>query len=255
MIKTKEVWTSIWGEMLNDKDKVIKETSLDRTGFSGECYEQIKSCICTGMKNVLETGCGTGRFIIALAQDYPDIEFEGSDLSERSVALASTGAEQRDLKNAVFYQDDMLSLKPKQPAYDLVYNEGSVEHFKHGNDIKVIKNMISIIKPGGRFLMGVPNQHCYIHTIQKKLAGPFYKYGYERSYKRNELYKILTDGGLEDIKCSGVGYAHACRRYGFPFTIFGNKYESLKQTDPRKAEKINDKKGFFLFISGRKPLA
>jgi len=252
MKQAEAVWGSIWSEFLEDKEKALKETNLHKSGFSGECYQQIIGCVNEDTKAVLETGCGTGRFIIALAQQYPNIQFEGSDISPESVALATAGAKLRDLNNVYFYVDDLKKLEPRQKSYDLIFNEGSVEHFKNGQDLEVMNQMYKYVNTGGQLLIGVPNYHCYVHTINKKLQGPFYEYGYEKSYKEAELVEMMKSLSLDNIECRGVGYEHACRRYGFPYTLVAKKFNRLKETDPAKAEQINNRKGFFIFAKGQK---
>lgn len=248
---SKEVWSDIWRQFQKDPETILKHTRVDN-GFAGDCYQEIKRRLPNTAKKVLEVGCGTGRFLIKLAEECPNIYFEGSDLSEKAVQLAQAGAKLRGLKNVVFQPDDMTRPKPKYDQYDYIYNEGSVEHFRGKQDLEVLKTLLKLVKPDGIFMFGVPNHRCYVHTINKTLQGPFYRYGFERSYKREQLEKYLNELGLSEQEIKGVGLRHGWQRYGFPYTLFVKRYEKMLKANKKRAEHWNDKYGFFLFASGKK---
>lgn len=245
------VWSKIWKDLGKDPQTILKNTSIDK-GFSGECYDLIKSKVPPQAKNILEVGCGTGRFLIKLAEEHPKIFFKGSDISPESIKLAQAGAELRQLKNIKFSVDDMTKPNETANSYDMVYNEGSVEHFRKTKDKEILKKLLNLVKPGGLLLFGVPNYRCYVHTINKALAGPFYRYGYERSYKKETLQDYLSELGLSETDVKGIGLQHGWQRYGFPYTLFVKKYLKMKEKDPKKAQNWNEKYGFFLFASGKK---
>ncbi len=132
------------------------------------------------------------------------------------------------------------------------FSEGLIEHFRGKQDLENVKILNKFVTPGGYVLFGVPNLRCYVHTINKALALGFYKYGFERSYKKEQLQEYLNILGVSDQKIEGVGFTHAMKRYGFPYTLWLKKYENLLISDPQKAAEWNDQYGFFIFAGGKK---
>ncbi len=251
MQSKKDVWSSNWQRFQKNPELIHEHTRI-RPGFAQECYQIIAKHLSPDTKTILELGCGTGRFTLQLAQDYPNSTFEGSDISEEAVKLAQAGALLRNINNAVFHRDDITSLQPLQQEYDLVFNEGTVDIFPGDKDYEVLKGLYHFVKPGGLLLIGVPNKRCYVHTINKYLQGRFYKYGFERSYSREQLKEYFSRLGLTDIQVQGVSFCHGCKRYGYPAKILAHIYQWLSKRDTKIIEKWDDLYGFYLFVSGRK---
>ncbi len=90
----------------------------------------------------------------------------------------------------------------KQNMFDLVWNEGVIEHFK--NITKIVENMIFLSKYQGKILLIVPAKwtlHTFIiRPIRRKLNEfPFDRWGEEKSFSETELRELLENIGFENI--------------------------------------------------------
>lgn len=70
--------------------------------------------------NVLDVGCGVGRVLIKLAEEFPNSEFLGIDLHEDSIARAKTSADEHQVSSRVkFIQQNIFDLQ-EDLGFDLV---------------------------------------------------------------------------------------------------------------------------------------
>jgi len=98
-------------------------------------------------KRVLEVGCGIGT----AAQSFIEngAIYEGIDLSDYSIQLATQRMRVFNLWGAVLYQQDIETRKTVDDYYDLVYSFGVLHHTPHPEI--AIKKIHTMLKPGGEF--------------------------------------------------------------------------------------------------------
>src|SRR3989338_7538610 len=189
----KRIWEKRWKEKSKD---AVKSTSLDF--FAKNAFEVLDRNISRNDEKILEVGSGTGRFCIALAQKYPDKKITGIDYTKESVDLSNKGAELRHLKNVRFYKKDLFHLPYKSNSFDVVFENGVIEHFINYND--AIKEMTRVAKKGGKVIINVNNWFCFPKTVEKKILGKSYPFGYEKSFRNREVIGALADAGLKKIE-------------------------------------------------------
>lgn len=155
---------------------------------------------------VLEAGCGSGKFSVTLATmgfrvvalDYTDSVLENV-LSLKKQAERYFG--EIDLR---VMKDDLRNLEIKN-SFDLIFNEGVVEHWLDKEErLNVIKQMKKVAKKGGTIAIFVPNGKNPLHSWWEwsKFPGylsapPMTIYGVEKLRKEMEeagLKNLLTDG-------------------------------------------------------------
>lgn len=106
--------------------------------------------------------------------------------------------------------------------FDIVFNDGVLEHLQ--NFKKAFGEMVRITKPGGKIIVAVPNWLCFPHTIYKKIVGKRFEYGYEKSFKREELIGLFEEFGLKNLEITGFNPAHSIQRlsrYFYPMYWIG----------------------------------
>jgi ubiquinone/menaquinone biosynthesis C-methylase UbiE len=81
----------------------------------------------SGMR-ILDVGCGGGQFALALADQFPDVEIVGLDLSHEQVVRATGRAEGRT-ERVSFVQGSALALPFSADEFDLVFSIGSLKHW------------------------------------------------------------------------------------------------------------------------------
>ncbi len=118
----------------------------------------------------------------------------GVDISEPTVAQAHAAFNGRPLHGAV---GDVRHIPFADASFDAVYSMGTIEHFDETEC--AVSEIVRVLKPGGRAIIGVPNRHDpflrpLLATILQSVG--LYGYGYEKSYSRRALRKMLEAAGL-----------------------------------------------------------
>ena len=103
--------------------------------------------------SVLDIGCGRGRALHLLAEEFPDSRFTGCDLSEEAIAYARDHANRSELRNLRFEVRDLTAFHCEAPeaAYDLVTAFDAIHDQARPDN--VLAGIRRSLKPGGVFLM------------------------------------------------------------------------------------------------------
>lgn len=154
---------------------------------------------------ILDIGCGYGNFIYFLKKaGYESVI--GIDISKQQVEQAARLGI-RDVK-----LDDFASfLEERVSEFDVITALDVMEHLKKEEVLKFMSVIFRALKPGGKFLVQVPNG-----------TSPFsgrYRYGdftHELSYTNTSIHQIFTVCGFKRINCFPVepavhGVASAAR--------------------------------------------
>jgi len=131
----------------------------------------------------------------------------GIDISKPTVRQAGAAfvprpGERQPLRGVVA---DVRELPFRSASFDAIYSMGTIEHFD-GTE-RAVDEMARVLRPGGRAIVGVPNRHdpflrpLFVTILQ---ALGLYGYGYERSYSRRALRRMLEGAGLVVVAESGL---------------------------------------------------
>jgi SAM-dependent methyltransferase len=123
----------------------------------------------------------------------------GIDISRPTVIQAAaafdrTAAARPALHAAVA---DVRDLPFADASFDAIYSMGTIEHFDETE--RAVAEIARVLKPGGRAIVGVPNRYdpflrpLFVSALQ---AVGLYGYGYEKSYSRRALRRMLERAGL-----------------------------------------------------------
>jgi SAM-dependent methyltransferase len=120
----------------------------------------------------------------------------GVDISEPTVRQARTAFDQDRgaLRAAV---GDVRDLPFRDGSFDAVYSMGTIEHFDE--TVHAVEEIARVLKPGGRAIVGVPNRHDpFLRPLLSSAlqAVGLYGYGFEKSYSRRALRRMLERAGL-----------------------------------------------------------
>lgn len=156
-----------------------------------------------GMR-VADLGCGPGKttyFLNKLVQ--PSGSAVGVDCSQQRITYAQS-----------HYQDDGLEFclaDIREPldhlgSFDFVWIRFVLEHFRN-NSFDIVKNISSILKPGGILCLADLDYNCLIHygmpsNLEKALFGimsRLEKYANFDPYAGRKFYAYLYDLGCKDI--------------------------------------------------------
>jgi ubiquinone/menaquinone biosynthesis C-methylase UbiE len=123
-------------------------------------------------KQVLDVGCGKGRFARVLLERNAGVKISGLDISEEMLACVPAGI------NKV--SGMMTELPFADSAFDCVYATESLEHAVEID--RAVAEMCRVLKPGGKLVIIDKNASHW---------GRFKTPAWERWFERRELEKLL----------------------------------------------------------------
>jgi 2-polyprenyl-3-methyl-5-hydroxy-6-metoxy-1,4-benzoquinol methylase len=140
---------------------------------------------------ILDLGCGCGRLLLPLKHlGYRNLH--GVDISDEQVRLAS------ELGLTCVVRDDVLSYLQGTPEgeVDVVFALDVLEHIPKESLIDLVSAVYRALKPGGRFLIHVPNgQAIFSGSIV---------YGdltHQTAFTQTSIGQLLRVCGFDQISC------------------------------------------------------
>lgn len=121
----------------------------------------------------------------------------GIDISEPTTRLARE-AEPRGPRH--FVVADCRHIPYASGSFDAVYSMGTIEHFDESED--AVREICRVLKPGGRAIVGVPNRlDPFLRPllVAALSAAGLYGYGFEKSYTRGGLRRMMTSSGFSVV--------------------------------------------------------
>ncbi len=119
--------------------------------------------------DVLDAGCGSGRALNLMAENFPRSRFTGYDLAEEAILAGRTQAEQSGLDNVRFEQEDLTTFEmPRQ--YDLITAFDAIHD--QACPAGVLAAIAKALKQDGTFLMQDIAASSHIHKNRDHPAGP-----------------------------------------------------------------------------------
>ena len=187
--------SSVW-------DKVAE--TYDSATISGADYQaNLKVLLeCVGNlagKKLCEVGCGSGLLSALLGTLGARITLV--DIASKALSFARRHFEGKGIA-ADFCLQDGLQMGFRADAFDLVWNDGVLEHFSDDGKIALIREMWRIVRPGGALLIRVPNVWDLPFTVSKFAAERrgTWQYGYEDGLSVGRLKKLARRAGLEQAE-------------------------------------------------------
>jgi exosortase/archaeosortase family protein len=126
----------------------------------------------------------------------------GVDISKPIVQQAHASFDQTRPRLSL---GDVRSLPFVDNSFDAIYSMGTIEHFDESET--AVTEMARVLKPGGRLVLGVPNRHDpFLRPLLVWLlsAVGLYAYGFEKSYSRRQLNRMLDRSGLVPVVSTGI---------------------------------------------------
>jgi SAM-dependent methyltransferase len=182
----KNLWDKVW-----EDHKYVSDYMLRWYDFLSGLSKSYKS----DKKRVLEIGCGSAGGIGIFGRDGHDSY--GVDLSPVAIEKA-----RQNHPEVNFLCEDLFNMSFENGSFDLIFNSGLIEHFKYPKNVKAMRIMVKLLKPGGKLVIAVPNSLCLWYVLGKKLLGVLGKwpYGYEESYSPFLFKKYIKEAGEMELK-------------------------------------------------------
>ena len=156
---------------------------------------------------VLDVGCGEGRHIFGILNEFENVYCYGIDQDIPSLDKCKEGLEffkELDSNGTIFQQGSVYQLPFKENFFDLIICSEVLEHLDdyHG----AIDEIHRVLKPQGKFLPSVPSfwpeKICWaLSSGYQNMPG-----GHVRIFKKNQVINEITDHGFH--------YDHSERFHG-----------------------------------------
>lgn len=120
----------------------------------------------------------------------------GIDISEPT----TRGARRQAPPGAHTVVADCRQVPYAAQSFDAVYSMGTIEHFDES--AAAVHEMARVLRPGGRAIVGVPNRlDPFLRPllVTALSAVGMYGYGYEKSFTRGALRRLMQSAGLRVV--------------------------------------------------------
>lgn len=156
---------------------------------------------------VLEAGCGTGIYALALA--FRGVSAEAFDYNEEALSIAQ-GILQRVQKKdpdirVNFFKNNLLKTDLPSERYDLVFNQAVLEYFCDESERRAaIGEMVRMARPGGKVAVIVQHTGHPFRKMWEAMKWPGYSHQPPViTWSPQSLRQELLGAGLKDIRISG----------------------------------------------------
>jgi 2-polyprenyl-3-methyl-5-hydroxy-6-metoxy-1,4-benzoquinol methylase len=197
-------------------------------------YEALKDFLKrTQARNFIDVGCGAGgtsKLLCSLGMPGRGIDFS------RTAIEAAKRTLQAEIADGVYelIEGDVTTLDTV-PSAELGVSVMVMEHV--ADDVAFVRTLIRLVKTGGYVAICVPGRKdCW--SFEDETAGHF------RRYDRDDLYRVLQAGGLEDLEVWSVAVptANVLLRIGAWLVRRSNQAEKigLNQREQTETSGVRD---------------
>ena len=103
-----------------------------------------------------DIACGTGLILLDYAQEFPEVQFTGFDITEASVNSANASLAQENVTNAQAYLQNIMELE-LESEFDYILSWGTIHHLPDSEE--GVRILCRALKPGGVIRTGIYGFH------------------------------------------------------------------------------------------------
>ena len=153
---------------------------------------------------ILEVGCGAGRFTLALLAEGHRVT--ATDLSEMSLKELNTMARQRGFGDRLTTLQCSHEKKMYGEKFDYVFIGNVIHHFEPRKRQRIMNNLVRELKPNGKIVIWEPSAYCPLYLpwyILLELSGK--SKGIWQAEKgvlnstAKKINKLLQKAGVADL--------------------------------------------------------
>jgi SAM-dependent methyltransferase len=173
------------------------------------------------LKHVIEIGCGPGRLLAELAEDYPGLQFTGIDISPAMIAHA----QQRHRRPNLRYEVSDISDREDSSGAEFAFSVDVLHHI-HALD-RFFQAARRLIEPGGEWLAIEPNiYHPYIYYSQERMR----RAGFDEDHFRPWVAEPLWRRAGFEIASRGYAsvFPGCIRRLARPLARLESRVENCR---------------------------
>ena len=173
-----KLWKTLNDDYINDESKKVLKNLFERNNINLNCIKD---------KTVLDMGCGSGRFTIALSQ-LGASKVVGVDLGKTGIEIGHKMVDKLKLDNVTFLRESVLHLPFNNESFDFVFCKGVLHHTN--NVHRGLSELHRVIKKGGKAYL-----YLYGH------GGIFW---YSRKRMREVMQKIPMEYTMKVLDLIGM---------------------------------------------------
>ena len=152
----------------------------------------------SGGGRVLDVHCGGGRWLVAMAQRFPNLTLVGIEAEHDSRARAEHLIEDTDLEDRVRIEADWRPEMTRSGGFDVVYYQYALHSLR--DPATSLRASWEALEPGGSLLVldwMLPTDQDELHSIQGELTAGVH------------LDEVFMGAGLRDVAAFMAGFAEA----------------------------------------------
>ena len=180
----------------------LEEFAINK--YFAHAFEKVILSVSNVQKGkIFEPGCGSGMTCAAFARQGHEVTL--MDLSPNALNKALTVFDEFSLP-CKFTIGDLFHIPIKSGQFDLVFNQGVMEHFKiAGLDPSAgINEMLRVLKKDGTLVILVPAYLSPLYCVYQlfkffKLIDKYWPYEDQEFLHKKELYDMMNNGGCKNI--------------------------------------------------------
>jgi 2-polyprenyl-3-methyl-5-hydroxy-6-metoxy-1,4-benzoquinol methylase len=143
--------------------------------------------------NVLDVGCGSGRFLYYL-KTHGYVNISGVDISQEQVAFA------RQITPNIFIADAVAYLESQTEAFDLIVGFDIVEHLSKDHVLRFLDACYKSLKVNGRLILQTPNgDSLWCNTVR------YGDFTHETCFTPSSLKRLLLLCGFGEFEVRETG--------------------------------------------------
>jgi glycosyltransferase involved in cell wall biosynthesis len=186
--REREKWDSLYSAI----ELETENAQLDQ--FNQEFLRRVRELLPAGGA-ILEAGCGAGWQSLALAGSGL-YQVSLLDFSEKALSVARL-----NFQRSGFILED--AAQPGQPAYELVFNAGVLEHYSFSQQAEILRGMASRSR---RYVMAlIPNQQCYWYWLWRVQKSANHEWTFGKEVPLGDLSPVFTAAGLHYVGQAYLG--------------------------------------------------
>ncbi len=185
----KNTFDKIWKETSNYEYKKsilykIYNSIFGKFNSTRFLYKVIKSELKNPYEDnvILEPGCGTGKIAelinnkLKSSQDLLDISLEALKITKRNIN------NNKESQNVNFILGSMFDIPSEIKKYDMIWNEGVLEHFSKKKQVEALNEFSRVLKDNGKIVIIIPNKNSvpYMHGMNYAVKNDLWEFDYEK---------------------------------------------------------------------------